>query len=70
VKSQGCEPEQALKDCCCRCVQSRRIQHLEVFESFRKECMQESFLKLRVIRKPRRIRPLKLLKDSAEEVVP
>jgi hypothetical protein len=29
---QGCEPEQELKDCCCRCAQSRRIQHLEVLK--------------------------------------
>jgi hypothetical protein len=42
---QGCEPEQELKDCCCRCAQSRRIQHLEVFEGCRKECVQEFFLK-------------------------
>jgi hypothetical protein len=26
---QGCEPEQELKDCCCRCAQSRSIQALE-----------------------------------------
>jgi hypothetical protein len=26
---QGCEPEQGLKDCCCRCEQIRSIQALE-----------------------------------------
>jgi hypothetical protein len=29
-----------LKDCCCKCAQSRRIQHLDVFEGCRKECVQ------------------------------
>jgi hypothetical protein len=43
------------------CAESKRIQHLEVFEGCRKECVQESFLRLRVIRK--------LRKDKAFEIV-
>jgi hypothetical protein len=42
-----------------------RIQALEVFEGFLKECAQESFLILRVIRKFQKIRPSELLRDNA-----
>jgi hypothetical protein len=47
----------------------KRIQHLEVSEGCRKECVQGSFLRLRVMESSGRIRPSKLLKDNAREVV-
>jgi hypothetical protein len=40
---QGCEPEQELKDCCCRCAQSRRrFNTWKWLNVCRKECVQGS----------------------------
>jgi hypothetical protein len=60
-----------LKDCCCRCAQSRRLQHLDVVEGCRKECVQSLFLKdFRVVEKLRRDRPSKFVEGQCREVVP
>jgi hypothetical protein len=45
-----------------------RIQALEVFECCCKECTQESFLRLGVIRKFQKVRPSELLKDNARKL--
>jgi hypothetical protein len=46
-----------------------RIQHLEVFEGCRKECVQESFLRLRVIRKLRKDKAFEIVEGQCREVV-
>jgi hypothetical protein len=57
---------EALKDCYCRCAQSlRRFSTWKCLKDCRKECVQESFLRLRVIRKLRKDKAFELLKDSA-----
>jgi hypothetical protein len=42
---------EVLKDCCCRCAQSRRLQHLDVLKVCRKECVQEFSEGLEVVGK-------------------
>jgi hypothetical protein len=56
-----------LKDCCCRSAcRVEGIQHLEVSESFRKECVQESSLRLRVVRKLRRDKSFEAIEGSTK----
>jgi hypothetical protein len=45
------------------------IQHLEVSESCRKECVQEFSLRLRVVRKLRKDRPSNSAEELCREVV-
>ena len=45
------------------------IQHLEVFEDCRKECAQESFLSLRVIKKLRKDKAFEIVEGQCKEAV-
>jgi hypothetical protein len=47
-----------------------RLQALEVFEGGHKECVQESFPRLEVIRKLRKDRAFKFVEGQCREVVP
>lgn len=60
-----------LRDCCCRCAQSQKgVQHLEVSKGCCKECAQESFLRLRVIRKLRKDKAFETIEGQRREDVP
>jgi hypothetical protein len=48
------------------CTGSKEIQHLEVSEGCRKECAQESFLRLRVIRKLRKDKAFEIVEGQAQ----
>jgi hypothetical protein len=50
------------------CARSKEIQHLEVSKSCRKECAQEAFLRIRVIRKLRKDKAFEFVEGQRREV--
>jgi hypothetical protein len=70
VKFRVANLSEELKDCCCRCAQSRKDSTLEVFEGCRKECVQESFLKDSELGKLRKDIGLQIIEGSTGKFVP
>jgi hypothetical protein len=69
VKSQGRETKRIVERLLLQvCVGSKEIQHLEVSESCRKECAQEYFLRLGVIRKLRKDKTFEFVEGQRREV--
>jgi hypothetical protein len=70
VKPQGCEPERSIERLLLQvCAESKDFKHLEVFEGCHKGCEQKGFPEdAESWKSSRRIRPSKLLKDSAEKL--
>jgi hypothetical protein len=65
---QGCEPEQELKDYCCRCAGSKEFQHLKVFENLPQGVRARIFQKALGRGKSRRIEPSKESKGVKGQV--